>query len=53
VPVAVANIGGVKARVVNSKQAKQVDVAGLAASRSRSFRLSWNALLAHCTGPGP
>ena len=34
---------GVKARVVNRKQ---VDVAA-----SRSFRLSWNALTAHCKGP--
>ena len=47
-PVAVANIGRcqlVKAMVVNPKQ---VDVT---ASRSRSFRLSWNVLIAHCTGP--
>ena len=36
---------GVKAMVVNPKQ---VDVA---ASRSRSFRLSWNVLIAHCTRP--
>jgi len=46
--VAVANIGRcqlVKAMVVNPKQ---VDVT---ASRSRSFRLSWNVLIAHCTGP--
>ena len=35
----------VKTRVVNRKQ---VDVA---ASRSRSFQLSWNALIARCTGP--
>ena len=37
----------VKARVVNPKQVKQVDVA---ASRSISFRPSWNALIAHCRG---
>jgi len=36
---------GFKARVVNPKQ---VDVT---ASRSRSFRLSWNVLIAHCTEP--
>ena len=35
----------IKARVVHPKQ---VDVA---AARYRSFRLSWNALIAHCTGP--
>jgi len=36
---------GVKAMVVNPKQ---VDVV---ASRSRLFRLSWNVLIANCTGP--
>jgi len=44
VAVPVVNIGisvDVKAKVVNWKQ---MDV-----EASRSFRLSWNALIAHCT----